>query len=230
MSCKHSACHSRLPGSPEASLKEAVIVLGVSSGDLQRHPTPASPGKQLCVRSEMPAPSPSEAGQSLEPPCQSPHFIPRGRSGAQPAPYPVPNALPCTPGQQPQRLPSRVLTATPGRERPPQRRQAARDAPRGRSGRPRGGGRAGQARSRTPRLVFPSRARWATLSMLKRHRRAHVTLSEPITARPEPGRAPTPDACPGTPAHWSLVQKECGARGGAWAVVGRRRVEKTEGM
>lgn len=50
-----------------------------------------------------------------------------------------------SPWRPPQRLASRVLTATPGRARPPLRVRAARDAPRGRSGRPRGGGRAGRA-------------------------------------------------------------------------------------
>lgn len=88
----------------------------------------------------------------------------------QGGPCPPPGRPAPSPRQPPHSPAYRVLTATPGRARPPRRGRAARDAPRGRSGRPRGGDRGGRVRSRTPRLSVRSPARWATLRMLGRSR------------------------------------------------------------
>lgn len=86
-----------------------------------------------------------QRGAEPHEPCRAPQSEPPAlgpalRGGARP-PGPV-LGEPTTP-----RPPPRVLTATPGRARPPPTGRAARDAPRGRSGRPRGGrGRAPHAR------------------------------------------------------------------------------------
>lgn len=125
----------------------------------QRHPTPASRGRSS-ASSVSPAARLQQSLSSLRAPTatrskpltsstpaeagRAPH--PARGPAAPPRPVPSPSPSPWRP---PQRRASRVLTATPGRALPPPKGRAARDAPRGRSSRPRGGGRPG-GRGRAP--------------------------------------------------------------------------------
>lgn len=194
--------------------------MGAAVGPLLRIPleTPDTclPGKQLCARSVSLATrpwakpvKPRRAPQSH--PVQALHFIRPGRGEAGPAPFPRPARPARSRRQPPHRPASRVLTATPGRARPPPRGRAARDAPRGRSCRPRGGGRAGRARSRAP---TPRRSVTAALSHFAHARAAAPRPRGPLGTNCQAaysGRAPAPDSKLGKPAQWPLVGRGCGA-------------------
>lgn len=165
---------------PEASL-------GGVPGLLQRPQGLLRPGKGLCTNCVARRPAgaktvkPRRAPQSPPTLVQDPHFIYPSRTlHASRPPRP-------SPWKPLHRSASRVLTATPGRALLPLRGRAARDAPWGRSGRARGGGRAGPGRAGevalTPPCPAPSFRHWR---MRTRRYRGHVTRPGPTTTRPAP--------------------------------------------
>lgn len=168
---------------------------------------PGEAGLRLnCVARRRPGAEPAQPrGAPQSHPVQAPHFLYPGRRGGPRTLHASQPPRP-SPWKPLHRSASRVLTATPGRARPPLRGRAARDAPRGRSGRARGGGRAGRARSRFP--PAPS----------FRHGRAELFCAcahgDPVTTWPAPdqppcglppGRAAAGDAWLAEPAQCWLV-------------------------